>query len=207
MAGKSASALAGIGSGTDPNSAPATAPAPDTDLYVIDTSTSGHHDGATDARKRRHEVLVGGAAHVWAFVHGHPTKMPRADGLKFLRAKGFIVKDQSGRTLGAVTDPLSLEQGAGVALAPDQVVANLRELTMPALLARANVLDGGEKFGGNSARDEIVAFLVEARRKALPPAPGRAAAAARVMDESTAPESGDHLPPEDFERLFGAAEA
>lgn len=183
---------------------PHRAPGDEDYLWVQDGSAHALYDGSDVKHKRRHEVTVNGQVIVHDFIHGGWTKMPRAQGLKFLKPAGFIVRDHAGRVLRAVHDPLSVDPGAQAKLAHDEVVANLRELMLPALVARANVIDGGEKFGGNSSREEVIGFLAEARRKLLPSGPKAPVRDAPIEAEI---EDGDGVGGDAFEQQFGKVDA
>lgn len=180
-------------------------------LFVFDPSASAEYIGDPDKLNtwRRHSILLQDARgnqveKVYAFRHGAPTEMPAAHAMKFLKAEGFIVQAKGGRTIRPVRDPLADVGAPGPQLEADECIANLGELTLPALLKRAGIMPGGEQFAGNSQRDDVVAFIVNARREK---AARNAAAVSRrpgaAMDENSDPALSDMADPEAFERAFG----
>lgn len=106
---------------------------------------------------RRHEIVQDGRSHVYVFESAdQPVAMPRAHALTLVGNAGFAVHEPSGQRLHtrpAAAGPLVLR--------PDEVVARLEELTVDALLARAQALAGGGRFKRAGARrDDLIAFLI-----------------------------------------------
>lgn len=176
-------------------------------LYVIDNTCGPEHDGSTPKNWRTHVVLVEGRERPIKFKYGEATEVDFAVGMKFLKHEAFEVRDpNSGAKLEAIPDILKRSIGQGEELAADQIIARLDELTLPALLMRSAGLDGGEKYGTNSARDEIIAFLLDkTRERAKQIATARPARAA-VMDESSAPDKADTVTGDEFDRMFGGGD-
>jgi hypothetical protein len=136
--------------------APAVAPAPPTDLMVTDTTATPNYP------KRIHTIVVAGTEISYTFEAGKPTQMPLAHAMKFVKNEAFIVVDPAtGRRYEPFADP-SQRQVQIASLAPGQVIASLDELTSKALLFRCQSLNGGERYGANSDRREMIAFIVAA---------------------------------------------
>jgi hypothetical protein len=132
----------------DPKNAPAERPET---LTVLDTTAvSG---------PRRHTIIVDGAEVTHEFQPGKPLAMPYAHAMKFLGIPAFQVADDQGSRVTPPADPKKSETTEGVHLADDEVVARLDELTMEALLLRANMAPGGEKLKKNDGRATVQAFL------------------------------------------------
>lgn len=141
---------------------------PDT-LFVTDTTCTPEYP------KRTHVIMVNGMRETKTFEYGKTLEMPAAHAMKFLPTREFIVTDHTGKRYEPVANPVDRHVNI-TALSPGQVVASLDELTTKALLVRARTLNGGEKFGANSNRDEMAAFIIAATRG------GAAPEAAEEMD-------------------------
>ncbi|WP_341893743.1 hypothetical protein [Ferrovibrio terrae] len=127
-----------------------------TDLDVLDTTATISHP------KREHTILVNGDEITHLFEHGKAKRMPASHAMKFVKHKAFIVTDpNTGKRYEPIADP-SQRQVNIHALSPSQVIASLDELTNKALLNRCHTLNGGERYGGNSERNEMIAFIVAA---------------------------------------------
>ncbi|WP_341702622.1 hypothetical protein [Ferrovibrio sp.] len=111
--------------------------------------------------RRVHTVVINGMPIDYTFEAGKPVEMPAAHAMKFVRVPEFIVTTKEGRRLEPIANPITRHVSIQT-LDPGQVVAGLNELTNTALLHRAQVLNGGEKYGANSSRDEVIAFIMAA---------------------------------------------
>lgn len=111
-------------------------------------------------KPRKHELIVEGQQFLYAFEAGQRVPMPRVHALRFnLAPEGFeVTYDAAGKTIVEAAGP-DAGRAALPVLEPDQVIARLDELTLDALLNRANVLDGGERLTKRDGKDTIMAFL------------------------------------------------
>ena len=110
-----------------------------------------------NAPPRRHQILVDGGLVTYEFSPGVPTRMPEAHAMKFL-ASGFPVVDEKDRSVKGFRK--SEPDGSVPALAPDEVIASLDELTQEALLVRAQAAPGGEAFKRGAKKSDLIDFLV-----------------------------------------------
>lgn len=99
------------------------------------------------------------------------TKVRKNIGLQFLKHKTFIVSTFSKDPAkdGRVLKPLELHEGGhgGLKLADNEIVANYDELSDEALFRRCHVLPSSESIEEESERADMIAFLKDARKKAL----------------------------------------
>lgn len=185
------------------SAAPTATKKPERKLAVIDNTCEPGHDGSTPKAFRIHTVLVNGRETPVKFKYGEATVLDFPIGMKFLKLPEFDVRDpQSGTKLEPIADPLKRVIGHGEELAADQIIARLDELTLPALLMRSASLDGGERFGTNSAPGEVIAFLLDQTRARAKAAAAAKKPAVAVMDEASAPDKADTLGGDDFDRMF-----
>lgn len=124
----------------------------------------------TQAKPERiHDIIIDGQVKQVKFTYAQKTMLPFSEAMKFHSKEGFQVLDDKGIVLQRVPEtPLE----AAIKLNPDQVIANLSELSSEALYARAVGLTGGEKFRPNSSRGSIIEFLTKSvKEKTAPSAP------------------------------------
>lgn len=117
-------------------------------------------------RRRVHEFLnpETGKIEFYRFEPDTAVAVPRAFALLLARNPDFLVQDEGGRELRIVDTPA----GATPALAADQTVAALTELTHEALAQR--VTAAGGRAHKSTPRAEMIAFLVnEAAKPAADP--------------------------------------
>ncbi len=162
------------------------------DLYVMDKTANAV------CPERIHEIIVNGKVVSYTFKALERTKMPFAHAMKYLKHDFMEVTDEGGRPYKAA--PGVAVDAAGMAttmLPPDQVIANLDELTVGALTIRVNAEPGGEKFNKRSGRDKLIAFLVEAR--------GPGSDAESEPDETATADASDavDMGPGEEEKFFG----
>lgn len=117
-------------------------------LSVTDSSAT------FDCPTREHQIFLNGEILTVSFQHGKATVLPYEIGLKFM-LPGFTVKDAEDNELVIPTSEVD-------ALAEDEVVAKLTELTDDSLMIRAISKVGGEQFmvGDQPSRSELIAFLM-----------------------------------------------
>ncbi len=146
------------------------APREEPALPVADIETAQVFD--TTARvgePRTHQIVVGkhpdGEPLVKAYKLSSdvPTVMPLDHAMKFLVDKAFRVQRMDGTVIRPVDKPT--DALANIRLEPDQVIARLDELSIDALLKRAKLLPDSQRFGANSAADDIIAFILAAQPK------------------------------------------
>lgn len=120
-------------------------------------------------QKRMHDVIVSmrngePEIKVYGLSSDVGTEMPIEHALKFLKDKAFVVEDAKGNRI----EPVPVEKEGGIGnnfLKPDEVIANLSELTTTALFKRVKVTAGSEEITDKASREEMIAFLV---KKATP---------------------------------------
>lgn len=107
---------------------------------------------------REHDVFVRGVLTRTVFKLGEELLLPFEHGIKFM-LDGFKVEEADGRTLDL---PAVTKEHIRAELAPDQVIANLSELTLASLKLRAGQKKGGEIFldAGDDVRNDIIDFLL-----------------------------------------------
>lgn len=105
---------------------------------------------------------------------GDGVEMPFPHAMKFLVDKAFVVKNRRG---DRIAPPAKTEGGLGaLQLQPDQVVANLSELSKQSLYKRCAMLPGGERVATTDEPGVMIEFLVqnEKRRRRVTSAAGDA---------------------------------
>lgn len=130
-------------------------------FHVLDTTA------VPGGGKRTHEMLVDGVVKTFEFEPGRPLEMDRAVALKFLNIEAFKCVDEKGNLLPfrrPPKQPHELGAGEQFKLADDETVAHFDELSTPALQHRVLAMQGGEQFGQNANRTDMVAFIVAARK-------------------------------------------
>ena len=129
-------------------------------LFVMDTTANPHFP------KRSHEIITGMDGDIaitksYEFTPHQRVEMPFEHAVKFLPHDAFIVtKDEEGKERFDPT-PSKPSEGATIKIAPNQVIANLSELTVDALVIRSNQVAGGEKLRKQDGKDTLIAFLTE----------------------------------------------
>jgi hypothetical protein len=152
------------------NGAPAPRTPASAELDVLDTTATISYP------KREHTIIVNGEEVTYLFEQGKPRRMPAAHAMKFVKYPAFQVTDPAtGKRFEPIADP-SQRQVSIAALAPNQVIASLDELTPKALLHRCHTMNGGERYGANSDPREMIAFIIAAT------APQQAEGGADEMD-------------------------
>jgi len=148
---------------------------------------------------REHVILVNGLQKKCVFKFGEKLELEQPEALKFSGNDGFIVYDEQGNVFTQVKE---VSQGAeiGQKLAPDQVLANLTELSREALLNRAAVLPGGEVFMAKGAKprlETVIEFITQHNKKTRQ-------AETSVDDEDSLIDS-DGMSKEEMDKLLGDA--
>lgn len=99
-----------------------------------------------------------GREHTFVFPPGTHVEVPYEIALRLIPIDGFEVLDaKTGRRI--VVDQ-ARGQLTKLDLKPDEVIANLEELTRDSLMVRARNLPGGDKLGQGSAKSDLVAFIM-----------------------------------------------
>lgn len=124
-------------------------------FQVTDSSATMHYP------TRVHEIILNGKVERITFNHGEPTLLPFEKAAKFQR-EGFTMLSEDGTELKRPSDTPPVVQ---LSIKSSEVVARLEELTQEALFLRASILIGGEKFGKNSNKKDMIAFLIEHNEK------------------------------------------
>jgi hypothetical protein len=124
---------------------------------------------AAPGSPRYHQARENGK--LYALKSDEPTFMPEEDARVFLRDPAFVVISSQNVRIPSLPEQAKMNQsGSGITLGPDEVVANLSELTYEALLARAGARGGSETLGKRPKRDDLIEFLRRAPvTKAAPP--------------------------------------
>lgn len=146
-------------------------------FHVVDTTATPDDidgNGKTISGARVHEQLVDGVKRSFRFEHGKPLAMPKAIAMKFLRHDSFRLTNEEGEPIEfkrAPRQPDELGAGERLVLKPEETVARLDELSIPALQQRVLPHPGGEKFAAVPAkadrasleafRGEMVQFLLD----------------------------------------------
>jgi hypothetical protein len=118
--------------------------------------------------RRTHEIIVDGLIKPCTFEYGIPLPLPESHACKFVHIPEFIVTNAEGkRVKPAIPITAGFDASGKFALAEDQCVARLDELSMESLLARAAPLVGGEKMTLKTGKATVIAFLIESRKKKL----------------------------------------
>ncbi|WOF74139.1 hypothetical protein QMT40_001786 [Parvibaculaceae bacterium PLY_AMNH_Bact1] len=126
-------------------------------LFVLDTTCK-------EDVNRTHEMPFEGRTVPITFKYDTPRELPFALAIKFLKTPSFVCTDEEGTPIpfdGIPKQPGELQAGEELQLQPNEVVAKLDELTVDALVLRANVLPDGEKLNKRSGKDNLIAFIVD----------------------------------------------
>jgi hypothetical protein len=108
---------------------------------------------------RIHDVLMDdGSVVPTKFEHGQKVEMDEAIAAKFLKDPAFIVTNADGKRI----KPLTQNDGTAV-LDEEEVVATYDELSLDALVVRANATMGGEKITRSKGKAKVIEFLKEVR--------------------------------------------
>lgn len=108
---------------------------------------------------RTHEFLEDGVAVPFDFYYRKPTKVPVQHALRLVGNQDFVVRTESGKILKPKPKAAG---GMQATLAPNQVVAELDELTASALFTRASKMKGGDKLDPEKSysRTELIEFIM-----------------------------------------------
>ena len=123
-------------------------------------------------------------------------EMPLDHAMKFLKEPAFHVFGPDGRRIEPITqiDPSKpLSQ-----LADHEVIANLNELSRDALFRRVKVIPGSEGIGANAKAEELVAFLIDWKKRQKKMSQGEAA----LADMMTNGQLGGGMTPEMLSTMF-----
>lgn len=140
----------------DEDDAGDTMPVSDEMLVTDMNATAKHSPDEAHKDARVHTHMINGRPVNFSFLPGVPLKMPRAHALKFLQP-GWMVTDMDGNELHA---PPKLGDGGMKDLRPDQVIANLEELTAAALKFRVAAMPGGEMLR-KADKVDMIAFITD----------------------------------------------
>ncbi|CAB4144096.1 hypothetical protein UFOVP469_12 [uncultured Caudovirales phage] len=106
---------------------------------------------------RHHEILPGV---FYALTFNQDAFMPEEHARRFLIDRAFQVTAPSGNIVPAM-DPEASVRVLPNLLRPNQVIADVSELTHEALLTRALMAPGAPKFTSKTKRDTLIEFLLE----------------------------------------------
>jgi len=127
--------------------------------------------------------------------------MPMEHAMKFLKEKAFHVFGSDGRRIEPITqiDPSKpLSQ-----LADHEVIANLNELSRDALFRRVKVIPGSEDISHNAKADELVAFLIDWKKRQRKMSQGEAA----LSEMMTSGQLGGGMTSDMLDTMFPAKRA
>lgn len=129
-------------------------------LFVRDTNCRAGFE------KRTHRVaLDNGGFASYTFTQDEKLEMPAGHAMKFLKDEAWVVTDHEGNRILPIEEVKSGQEIPKLRV--DQVVARWDELTAQALLTRAQMRRGGEKFRQGAKKSDLIAFLTsEAEVKA-----------------------------------------
>lgn len=88
---------------------------------------------------------------------GDGTEVPLVAGLQFLKDEAFVVHDHKGNRM-KMKGPA--EAHPGIVLPPHQTIANLEELSVPALVDRCKLLPGSDGVGKNWGKKRLIQFMM-----------------------------------------------
>lgn len=108
------------------------------------------------AKERIHEIIFEGEIIEVTFNYNKPTLLPFEKAIKF-RQDGFIVKDPAGFQ---VEGPNKKNDSVTDKLEKNEVIARLDELSLDALIVRAVMRPGGEKYSKSTSKKELIDFLL-----------------------------------------------
>lgn len=137
-------------------------------MRVVDTTAVPFDELSKRGGPRTHVLVVDGLNKSFTFQPHEAKELPPAIAVRFLKDEAFKLVDKEGNPIEYRRRPrLPEELGAGerLAVADDEVIARLEELTDKALQLRALELTGGEKFAEAANRADMIAFLTEHRKK------------------------------------------
>lgn len=122
-------------------------------------------DGNATKGERTHQPIEGKTITLNA---QRPVPMPRSWAVKFLGEDGFTVYNEFGQPVAAGEfGDLRAGEAQVMKLNADQVVANIRELSIGALLVRVQRMPGGELFTAEHSREQLENFYAHTRGKML----------------------------------------
>jgi hypothetical protein len=149
-------------------------------LEVTDTTCSPTYP------RRTHDIMVSGVIRQVTFEIGQPQLLPIDVALRFLKDDAFVVTDpRTGKKYDPTPPQPDIHSGAAFALASDEVVAKLDELTQEALFIRSKQMQGAEDIKKGTPKEKLISFLARSRAKT-----GTGAPSSRV-DEMDAIPGGD----------------
>ncbi len=96
------------------------------------------------------------------FGPGQKVEVPWSDAKRLMQI-GFEVYDDNGNRMRMVED--ATEDGQPITLRSDQVVAELKELTVDALVDRARDYPGGGEMNKGTGKAALIQFLVDRRNE------------------------------------------
>jgi hypothetical protein len=126
--------------------------------------------------------------------------MPMEHAMKFLSDAAFIVQAPSGNRIMPVAK-LDLSKPIQV-LAEDEIVVKYEELSKESLMRRVKVLPGSEDIKESAKLEELVAFMVNWRRRMRGMTDGD-----KVLAEKMAAAGQDAMTAEQLENMFPARRA
>ncbi len=112
------------------------------------------YDMNANLATREHDV--GGVLYQLS-SHGDGTPVPLAHALMFLRDPAFVVLDDHGDRM-KMQGPA--EERPDIKLSPHQTIANLDELSVRALAARATKLPGSRGLNKNIGKKKLIGFIM-----------------------------------------------
>lgn len=145
-----------------PPATPKPTKAPDVQLLVLDTTAINE--------PRTHEQVVDGVIRPFVFERGKPLPLPFAIASKFLVHEAFKLMNEKGEIIAWKRHPKQPDElGAGekIKVGDDETIARYDELSNNALLQRAVVMPGGEKFAQGKDRPDrgaMISFITEATK-------------------------------------------
>ena len=125
---------------------------------MADPMCSVQYTNLAHGQTATHEILLAnGALKQYVFSYAKSLEMPASHAAKFLIDEAWVVTDENGNRIRPIT---GIDKSAGkVELGPNEVVAQWQELTLRALIIRAQMKPGGEKFSGATKKDYVISFL------------------------------------------------
>lgn len=147
-------------------------------------------------KSRTHTIQYGeGLVAYYEFHHGKKTMVPASHAAKFQAVPSFQVYNSVGTPLKTIpTKHPAQVQATDLKLKEGQTIAALEELTREALLTRAYLFPGGDKFKQNTNKTALINFLL-----GLAPVADRIAAAADSGEDD--PEMV--MSPAEMDKLLG----
>lgn len=119
---------------------------------------------APSDKPREHQIIIGKAPNgemklkTYKLGSDTPTPMPIEHAMKFLVDKSFVVTDGAGKRI----EPVIKREGGtgGFKLAPNEIIADLSELTKEALQKRAMIMPGSEELKASASKDTLIEFIM-----------------------------------------------